>query len=150
MKLYISDQAATKSAVSSRWFMPVKRAEGARKIIFLAWGDTRQEAENVAAELVELWNRHLLTKKAKTMTYKPSWAKAAQWMTDNKDNVDVVVVEHPDGKMQIPGYGTAVNSFTAKQVIKHLSLLALPGYKHSARAYSMCTIYVFPENINRY
>jgi hypothetical protein len=84
-------------------------------------------------------------------TYKAS-EKAAKWMQEHKQNVDVVVVELPNGKMFIHGYYEAnPTTQTVKKVIEMLGLRPLPGYKHSLRAYSGGhTIYVFPDNLHKY
>lgn len=58
MKLFLSHSPATKSRLSGRWYKSVKNQKGiGGKIVVNAFGDTKEQAEENAAKIVELWNK---------------------------------------------------------------------------------------------
>ena len=57
MKLFVSHSPATKSNLSKRWYKSIKNKNGiGGKIVANVFGDTKQEAEDMAAKIVEAFN----------------------------------------------------------------------------------------------
>lgn len=76
--------------------------------------------------------------------------KAAQWMQENKHNIDCVVIRCIRDTYFIRGYMENHQSRTAEKVIDVLGLVPLIGSKMSFNTPTGSTAYVFPENIDKY
>lgn len=79
--------------------------------------------------------------------------KIIRFMEDNKDNFEVALfVGHMSDKFICLLYYDVgfVSRKTAEQIINHFGLISLPAYRMRKNLGAAGTIYVHPENLNKY